>query len=110
MGSESPTAIATQIQLTRQLPMLGAVGIFGLAMLVGSTAHAQESLGRQSIVQNSSSSVSDGTATDEIIVTALRSETAASQTPVTLTAINGAALRNAGVMDVSTLDELVPNM
>ena len=46
----------------------------------------------------------------EIVVTALRSETPESKTPVTLTAISGKGLRDAGITDVSTLDELVPNL
>jgi iron complex outermembrane receptor protein len=47
---------------------------------------------------------------DDIVVTALRTSTLASKTPVALTAISGAGLRDAGITDASALDDVVPNL
>jgi len=46
----------------------------------------------------------------EILVTATRSETLASKTPVTLTAVTGEELYSAGVTNPTNLDELVPDV
>ena len=49
-------------------------------------------------------------APDEIIVTATRSETRASKTPVALTAITGGGLITAGITNPTSLGEQVPNL
>jgi iron complex outermembrane recepter protein len=55
---------------------------------------------------NPPQTVSDG----DIIVTANRTESLASKTPVALTAISGANLRTAGITNPTTLGERVPNI
>ena len=49
-------------------------------------------------------------AAGDIVVTANRVETLASKTPVTLTAVSGRGLINAGVTNPTTLSEMVPNL
>ncbi len=56
--------------------------------------------------QSAADSPEDG----DIIVTATRSETLLSKTPIAVTAVTGDGLRNAGVTNASNLGELVPNM
>lgn len=46
----------------------------------------------------------------EIIVTATRSETLLSKTPIALTAISSDGLRDAGISDLRALNDLVPNL
>jgi iron complex outermembrane receptor protein len=48
--------------------------------------------------------------TGDIIVTATRSETLLSKTPIAMTAISGEGLREAGVTDSTRLNDLVPNL
>jgi iron complex outermembrane recepter protein len=52
----------------------------------------------------------DEPADGDIIVTATRSETLLSKTPIALTAITDEGLRNAGVTDARALSEVVPNL
>lgn len=47
---------------------------------------------------------------DDIIVTATRSETLLSKTPIALTAITDEGLRDAGVTDARSLTDIVPNL
>jgi iron complex outermembrane recepter protein len=46
----------------------------------------------------------------DIIVTATRSETLLSKTPIAMTALNDEGLRNAGVTDARALSDVVPNL
>jgi len=62
--------------------------------------------GAPALAQGSAGSAAD----DDIIVTALRTETRASQTPVALSIIDAAQLRNHDVTDISTLDTLAPSL
>ncbi len=53
----------------------------------------------------------DAAASDgDIIVTATRSETLLSKTPIALTAITGEGLRDAGITDSRSLTDVVPNL
>jgi iron complex outermembrane recepter protein len=50
------------------------------------------------------------TADGDIIVTATRSETLLSKTPIAMTAITGEGLRDSGITDARSLNEFVPNL
>jgi iron complex outermembrane receptor protein len=47
---------------------------------------------------------------EEIIVTATRTESLASKTPIALTAVQGSALQQQGIGDVQALANVVPNI
>ncbi len=52
----------------------------------------------------------DAAETGDIVVTATRSETLLSKTPIALTAISGEGLRDAGITDSRALTDIVPNL
>ena len=72
---------------------------------------ACNSLGIATQAYAQESTPEEGTETlEEIIVTALHLETSLTKTPVAVTSIDGDALRSAGVLDPTRLDEEVPNL
>jgi iron complex outermembrane recepter protein len=55
-------------------------------------------------------SATDSDSSGDIVVTATRSETLLSKTPIAMTAIGSEALRDSGVTDSARLNDLVPNL
>lgn len=77
------------------------IGASAIAMLSANTAYAQAEQAPQA---------ADQLDTGDIIVTATRTESLASKTPVALTAVSGDNLRSAGVTNPTALGEQVPNV
>ncbi|WP_068077742.1 TonB-dependent receptor [Novosphingobium lentum] len=77
-----------------------------LVTMVASPAFAQDTAPQDAPQANTAQSVDKG----EIIVTATRSETRLSKTPVAVSAITGDALRSQGITSPTNLSKDVPNL
>jgi len=90
-----------------------AAGASAMAIVMGATpaSVAAQTVTLPAAAPNAAPVASDQLATaDDIVVTATRTTSLASKTPVALTAISGEALRTAGVTDTTELGAQVPNI
>ena len=82
--------------------LLQAAGLMSCSCLMSSAALAQDVVAR--------GSVTNTLAAGDIIVTANRTASLESKTPVAITALTGATLRNTGVTSAALLGDSVPNL
>lgn len=78
--------------------------------LTAAPAFAQNAAGDQSTITDDSSTNAQATQDGDIIVTANRTESLLSKTPVAISAITGEGLREAGITNPTALADQVPNI
>lgn len=85
-------------------------GLLGTSALTSTTAFGQDVSDSQSAPPNMPARGTDDGSIQDIVVTAQRRAETAQRTPLAITAIGGAALSSAGVLETSDLGAVVPNM